>query len=592
MKGTQIIIEALRREKVELVFGYIGAALIPLFHDLWECRDIRFVMPRHEQGGAHAADGYARATGRTGVVFATSGPGATNLVTGIATAHMDSVPMVAITGQVKTHLIGNDAFQEADMTGITRPITKQNYIVTDPGELPRIFTEAFHIARSGRPGPVHIDLPVDISTAEVTAGFPERTTLRGYRPKTEGNARQIERAAALINASERPVLYIGGGVVASGASAELRALAETASIPVTPTLMGKGAFPDSHPLCMGMLGMHGTGTANNAVMACDTLVAVGARFDDRVTGKLEEFAPDARIIHIDIDPTSVSKNVEVDVPLVGDAKCILAGLLAHVREASHEDWLARVASWREEFPLRYGKGSLRPQYILETLARLTEGRPTVYTTEVGQHQMWAALHLGCDTPRTFITSGGLGTMGYGLPAAIGAQLGRPDALVFDISGDGSLQMNIQELQTLRSQKLPVKVIVLNNGYLGMVRQWQELFYERRYANVDMEDNPDFLEIARAYRIKGIRIETAAEVEAKLIEAIETDGPVLVDAWIEREENVYPMVPAGAAINRMICGRPRDRSNHSRPRRAKGLTSLRRGIEWTFPILIEARLDDQ
>ncbi|HOX37294.1 MAG TPA: biosynthetic-type acetolactate synthase large subunit [Candidatus Brocadiia bacterium] len=549
MKGTQAVIEALRREKVEVVFGYTGAAMIPLFHDLWECRDIRFVMPRHEQAGAHAADGYARATGRPGVVFTTSGPGATNLVTGIATAYMDSIPLVAFTGQVRTSLIGNDAFQEADITGITRPVTKHNWMVKNADDLPGVLREAFHVATTGRPGPVLVDLPVDVLTAQIGETGSRPIRLAGYKPGGEGNPRQIRRAAELINASERPVLYIGGGIIASGCSAQLRELAERANLPVTTTLMGKGAFPDAHPLSLNMLGMHGAPWANLAVQNCDLLIAVGARFDDRVTGRLEKFAPFATVIHIDVDPSSISKNVRAHCPIVGDAGAVLAALAQQLERRDRAEWHEQITRWKSDYPLSCSERGVNPKALLESLAGLTRGRRTIVCTDVGQHQMWTALFYPFAEPRTLITSGGLGTMGFGLPAAVGAQIGRPDSLVVCAAGDGSIQMNIQELTTLRSNRLPVKIIVFNNGCLGMVRQWQELFFDRRYANVDLSDNPDFVAVAEAFGVKGMRIEGPSDIEGTLRRAIEFPGPVLVDAPIGMEENVFPMVPAGEAIDR-------------------------------------------
>jgi len=553
MKGTKIFVEALRSEKVEVVFGYPGGALIPLFDELQHAKDIRFILPRHEQAGCHAAEGYARVTGKCGVVIATSGPGATNLVTGIANAYMDSIPLVAFTGQVKTHLIGNDAFQEVDLTGITRSITKHNYLIKNPEDLPVVLKEAFHIATTCRPGAVVVDLPVDVTTAEIETPLPASVDIPGYKPKLEGNPKQIERAAEVINASARPVLYLGGGIITSGCHDLVRKIAEKANLPVTTTLMGLGAFPSNHPLSLHMLGMHGTAYANYAVTNCDLLIAVGARFDDRITGKISAFAPDATIIHMDIDPTSVSKNIPVDIPVVGDAGNILKQLLPHLKTQERKEWLGRIAEWKKNFPLKYSATGLKPQFIIETLYELTQKRKTIICTEVGQHQMWAALFYQFTKPRTWVSSGGLGTMGFGLPASIGAQVGKPDHLVFDIAGDGSIQMNIQEFATIRNHKLPVKILVLNNGYLGMVRQWQELFFDKRYANTNLQDNPDFVRIAEAYDIKGLRITKKAEVKKTLQEAIAHKGPVLVDCQIDREENVFPMVPAGEAIDRMIGG---------------------------------------
>ncbi len=553
MKGTKLFVEALRNEGVDTVFGYPGGALIPLFDELVEAKDINFILPRHEQAGAHGADGYARVTGKPGVVIATSGPGATNLVTGIANAHMDSIPMVAFTGQVKTHLIGNDAFQEVDVTGITRSICKHNYLIKNPEEMPHIIREAFHLATTGRPGPVVVDLPVNITTADIQTPVQTEVDLPGYAPKLRGNQQQIEKAAELINSAKAPLLYIGGGIIASKAEDKIIELAEKGNIPVTSTLMGLGAFPDTHPLSLKMLGMHGTAYANYATSNCDVLIAIGSRFDDRVTGKLDEFASGAKIIHIDIDPTSVSKNVPVDIPIVGDAGMVLSDLICKIKDNPRTSWLEQINAWKESHPLKYCKDGLKPQYIIERLYELTKDRKTIISTEVGQHQMWTALFYKFTRSRTLVTSGGLGTMGFGLPAAIGAQVGKPDHLVVDIAGDGSIQMNIQELITLKNYQLPVKILILNNGYLGMVRQWQQLFFNEKYAFTDLNNNPNFVDIATAYGIKGMVLETKADTDKVLQEMIAHNGPVLVDARVDREENVFPMVPAGEALDRMIGG---------------------------------------
>ena len=547
--GARLLVERLRAEGVEVIFGYPGGVLIPVFDALYDERAIRFVLVRHEQGAAHAADGYARATGKVGVCLATSGPGATNLVTGIATAYMDSIPMVAITGQVKSTLIGNDAFQEADTTGITRPITKHNYLVRDVRDLARVVREAFHIASTGRPGPVLIDIPVDVSNSRVARPSGEiEMDLPGYAPTYEGNVRQIERAAALINSAERPVVIAGGGVIASGASAELRELARKARIPVATTLLGLGAFPEDDPLSLHMLGMHGTVYANLSVQKCDVLVSVGARFDDRITGKVDTFAPNAKIVHIDIDPSAISKSIRVDIPIVGDARRVLARLVPLVQPKERPAWLELIEEWKRMHPLDYRRdGKLRPQLVVEKIRELTRGRAIV-CTEVGQNQMWAAQFYGFTEPRTFISSGGLGTMGFGLPAAIGAKIGRPDAVVVDIAGDGSIQMNIQELATAVCNNLAVKVAILNNGYLGMVRQWQELFWKRRYSHTDICGVPDFVKLAEAYGALGLRVTEPDEVEPALRQAFADERPVLIDFRVEREENVTPMVPAGAPID--------------------------------------------
>ncbi|MBU1862152.1 MAG: biosynthetic-type acetolactate synthase large subunit [Candidatus Omnitrophica bacterium] len=555
MTGSEILIECLKRENVEVMFGYPGGSVIPIFDTLYSS-DIRFILVRHEQGAAHMADGYARATGKVGVCIATSGPGATNLVTGIATAYMDSIPMVALTGQVKTHLIGNDAFQEADMVGITRPITKHNYLVKDVKNLARVIREAFHIASTGRPGPVLVDIPVDITLASCKFEYPAQVDIRSYKPVVYGHPRQIKKAVDLINQAKRPLFYVGGGVIISGASAELTTIARKLSVPVTTTLNALGSFPENDPLSLGMLGMHGTAYANHAVQGCDLLISVGARFDDRVTGKIDEFAPHAKIIHIDIDPSSISKTVRVDLPIVGDAKNVLKELIKQVKPLKIKPWLRQVAQWKEKYPLQYKKDSktIKPQYVIEVVCKLTKG-DAIVVTEVGQNQMWAAQWYEYTKPRTFLSSGGLGTMGYGFPAAIGAQIGMPEKTVIDIAGDGSIQMNIQELSTAVANKIPVKVIILNNGYLGMVRQWQELFYGKRYAHTDLQTtgNPDFMKIAEAYGALGIRVTKNAEVEPAIKKALKHNGPVFVDVIIDREENVFPMVPAGQAIDRMIGG---------------------------------------
>ena len=552
--GAEVVIEALIKEKVDTVFGYPGGAMIPLYNVLYDVSKLRHILVRHEQAAAHAADGYARATGKIGVCLATSGPGATNLVTGLATACMDSVPLIAFTGQVPTSMIGNDAFQEANITGITYSITKHNYLVKDIDELPIVLREAFYIAKTGRPGPVLVDLPKDILNAGTTVEYPRQVKIRSYRPVYKGNLRQIEKAARVINASKRPVIYAGGGIVASNASEKLIKFAHQTSIPVTTTLMGLGVFPEDDPLSLQMLGMHGTFWANYAVSEADLIIAIGARFDDRVTAKTSEFAAQAKIIHIDIDPTAISKNVKVDLPIVGDATEVLTQLIELTNKGKgRETWLRKIVRWKKQYPLKYDKnGGLKPQFVIEKIYKLTEGK-AVITTEVGQNQMWAAQFYRYTKPRTFISSGGLGTMGYGFPAAIGAQIGLPEKVVFDIAGDGSFQMNIQELATVANYNVPVKVAILNNGYLGMVRQWQQLFYKSRYSQVDLIGRPDFVKVAEAYGVKGIRIEKKEKVESAIKEALATDGPVIMDFRVDREENVYPMVPAGAALHQMIEG---------------------------------------
>jgi len=553
LKGANILIESLIKEGVEIIFGYPGGVVLPIFDVLYD-KPIKFILTRHEQGAAHAADGYARATGKVGVCIATSGPGATNLITGIATAYMDSVPLVAITGQVKTNLIGSDAFQEADVTGITRPITKHNYLVKDVGELSRIIKEAFHVARSGRPGPVVIDLPVDVTLQEAEFEYPKELDIRSYKPVLTGHPGQLKKAQKAIKASQRPIIYAGGGVIISGADKELLELAEKTQIPVTTTLLGLGGFPETHPLSLKMLGMHGTAYANHAIMDSDLIIAIGSRFDDRVTGKLDEFAPHAKIIHIDIDPSSVSKNVDVDIPIVGDAKNILQALNKIVEPPKTKEWLEKISDWKKRGPLKYGDSDkIKPQYVVEQIYEATKGN-AIIATEVGQNQMWAAQFYKYTKPRTLLSSGGLGTMGYGFPAAIGAQMGMPDKVVFDIAGDGSIQMNIQELSTAVNNKLPVNIAILNNSCLGMVRQWQELFYKKRYSHTCFENgNPDFVKIAEAYGAMGIRASEKKDVRPAIDKAIASDKTVVLDFIVEGEENVFPMVPAGEAINRMIGG---------------------------------------
>jgi acetolactate synthase-1/2/3 large subunit len=557
--GAEILIKSLHEEGVTHIFGYPGGSVIPLTDKLYVTKILKFHLARHEQGAVHAADGYARATGNVGVCMATSGPGATNLVTGIATAYMDSIPIVAITGQVKCNLIGNDAFQEADIVGITRPITKHNYLVKDVKELALVVKEAFHIARTGRPGPVLIDLPVDVQLQSAEFKYPKTVDIRGYKPTYKGHVGQIKKIAKAIEKSKKPLIYAGGGIILSNASKELTAFARKSNIPVTMTMMGLGGFPENDPLSLGMLGMHGTAYANHAVQASDLIIAIGARFDDRVTGRIDDFAPNATIAHIDIDPASVSKNVPVDIPVIGDAKDILKKLGELVKKREYAEWHKAIARWKKDLPLKYkDDNKLRPQYVIEQIYELTKDRDVIISTEVGQNQMWSAQHFTFTKPRTWLSSGGLGTMGYGFPAAIGAQIGRPEAIVFDIAGDGSIQMNIQELATAVIEKIPVKIIILNNGYLGMVRQWQELFYEKRYAFTVLAEGtctmcPDFVKLAESYGAKGIRVSRKADVKKAIKDALKEKGPVIVDCLIEREENVFPMVPAGESISNMLHG---------------------------------------
>ncbi|QCQ21232.1 biosynthetic-type acetolactate synthase large subunit [Desulfoglaeba alkanexedens] len=568
LSGAQIFFECLKQEGVEVIFGFPGGAVIDIYHEMPK-HDIRHILVRHEQGAAHMADGYARATGRVGVCLVTSGPGATNTVTGIATAYMDSVPMVVFTGQVPTALIGNDAFQEVDIVGITRPCTKHNYLVKDVNDLARVIKEAFYLARTGRPGPVLVDLPKDVIQAVTEFRYPKKVNLPGYRPTVDPHMGQVTRAWNLLKSAKRPVIYAGGGVISAEAGGELTRIAEVLQAPVTTTLMGLGSFPavvrdasgerKPHPLWLGMLGMHGTFRANMAVQDADVLFAVGARFDDRVTGKISGFAPNAKIIHIDVDPTSISKNVSVHVPIVGDCKKALQKLL----ELAESDgipnvgelrmpWLEQIGKWRETYPLVYKQEGeeIKPQYVVETIFNLC-GEDTIITTEVGQNQMWTAQYYHFSRPRSLLTSGGLGTMGYGLPAALGAQAAFPDRLVIDIAGDGSIQMNIQELMTAVCYNLPVKVAILNNRFLGMVRQWQELFYERNYCATCLDESPDFVKLAEAYGAVGLRAVKQSEVEPVLREAFSVPRPVLIDFMVNPEEGVYPMVPAGKDISEML-----------------------------------------
>ena len=555
--GAQIIVECLKKEGVDILFNYPGGAVLPLFDELQHA-PFHQILVRHEQAAVHAADGYARSTGKVGVALVTSGPGATNTVTGIATAFMDSVPIVVLTGQVATPLIGNDAFQEADIVGITRPCTKHNYLVKEVKELGRILKEAFYIARSGRPGPVLIDLPKDILVSSTEFKYPEKILIRGYQPTYEGHSGQIERAVELIMKSKKPVVYAGGGIISSNASKELTLFAEKLGIPVTMTLMGLGGFPGNNPLSLDMLGMHGTYRANMAVMESDLLIAIGARFDDRVTGKSEAFAPHAKIIHIDIDPTSISKNVRVDLPIVGDCKRVLTKML-HLLEQGQmgsfkeglSKWHQQIGKWKSIHNMNYEQGdTIRPQFVIEKIYELTKG-DAIIATEVGQNQMWTAQYYQFLKPRTLLTSGGLGTMGYGLPAAIGAQVAFPNKLVIDIAGDGSFQMNSQELATVVQYRLPIKVAILNNGYLGMVRQWQEFFYGKRYASSSLEGiNPDFVKLAEAYGAVGLRVTKPEEIVPALMRAFSTRDPVIIDFVVDPEANVYPMVPAGEPLNQM------------------------------------------
>lgn len=557
--GAKILLESLKREGVDLFFGYPGGSVIDIYHELSEHPELKHVLVRHEQGAVHAADGYARASGKVGVCLVTSGPGATNTVTGIATAYADSIPLVVITGQVPTALIGNDAFQEVDIVGITRQCTKHNFLIKDVRKLAQVIREAFYLARSGRPGPVLVDLPKDIQQAKCDFVWPEEVRLRSYRPTFNANLNQLRRGMDVLMTSQKPVIMAGGGVIMADGSEELFQLAHLIHAPVTATLMGLGSFPGDDPLWLGMLGMHGTFAANKAISEADVILAVGVRFDDRVTGKLSAFAPNARIVHIDIDPTTLRKNVRVEVPLVSDCRSTLQGLRSILESGhaqkdwalSHVEWLSQIREWRDGHPLSWSRGkALKPQQVLEFLDKLTGGE-AIIVTEVGQNQMWAAQFCIYRKPRTFITSGGLGTMGYGLPAAIGAQFAFPDKLVVDVAGDGSIQMNIQELMTAVENQLPVKVLILNNGYLGMVRQWQELFYNRNYVATNMQGQPDFIKLAEAYGAEGVRIVTEDDLMERLPAALKSPRTTIIDVRVEPEENVYPMVPAGAALDEML-----------------------------------------
>ena len=560
--GAVALVRCLEAEGVDTLFGYPGGVALPIFDALYDSAQIRTILPRHEQGAVHASDGYARATGRIAPALVTSGPGATNTITGLANAYMDSIPMVVFTAQVAQSVLGTDAFQESDITGITMPITKHNYLVKHVDDLPGVIKEAFHIASTGRPGPVLVDIPVDVSKAELDFEYPATVHLPGYKPTVKGHAKQIKQAATLIAKARRPLLYAGGGVLASGATKELKELAEMMQLPVVTTLMGKGAFPEDHHLWIGMPGMHGAKYTNYTITETDLLIAVGVRFDDRVTGKLSAFASKAKVIHIDVDPAEIGKNKAVDVPVVGEAKPILAGIVAELRKAEAEPntdaWMHAIDDWRKQFPLHYktNEGMIAPQSVVQTIDRLTKDRKRVICTEVGQNQMWACQFTHITEPRTWVSSGGLGTMGFGLPAAMGAAVGLPDHLVIDIAGDGSIQMNSQEMATCKINDIPVKVVVLNNGYLGMVRQWQELFWDKRYASSVLDRScPDFVKLADAYGWKGIRVTDPEKLEAALIEAFDYDGPAFVDVWVEQEECVFPMVAPGGSIDEMLGGIP-------------------------------------
>ncbi|MGD8427047.1 MAG: biosynthetic-type acetolactate synthase large subunit [Balneolaceae bacterium] len=554
--GAGILIQTLKDLSVDTIFGYPGGAVLPLYDELFDAKDINHVLIRHEQAGTHAADGYARATGKPGVVLVTSGPGGTNTVTGIATAAMDSIPLVVFTGQVPTNMIGNDAFQEADIVGITRPITKHNYLVKDVEELEQVIREAFHVATSGRPGPVLIDLPKDMLKTEAHYSGLRKVSIPSYNPTKEGHSTQIRKAAKLLSEAQKPLIYAGGGVVLGEAWHELTAMAERHNIPVTTTLMGLGGFPESKPQALGMLGMHGTYYANMAITECDTLLAVGARFDDRVTGRLDGFSPHSKKIHIDIDPTNIGKNVKVDVPIVGDVKQVLPEIDRQIETPETKDWWRTIHTWQAEQPLKVPKSedSIKPQHMIEAISEVTNGEAIV-VTDVGQHQMWAAQHYTFNHPRSFLSSGGLGTMGYGFPAAMGAAFGCPDRPVVCITGDGGFQMTAYELSTAVEHEIPLKIAIMNNQCLGMVRQWQELFYHKRYSHsILKKGNPDFVKLAESYGAAGFRATNAREMDKILKEAMSiNDRPAVMDFRVEEHENCYPMVPAGAALNEMVLG---------------------------------------
>ena len=560
LKGSEIFLECLKKEKVDTLFSYPGGVVLPLFDVLYDQKDIRIILPRHEQGGVHMADGYARSTGKVGVALVTSGPGATNVVTGLATAHIDSIPLVVFTGQVPTALIGNDAFQEADIIGITRPCTKYNFLVKDVKDLAQTIKEAFHIASTGRQGPILIDLPRDVVTNKTEFHYPDSVEIRSYHPTIIGNKWQIKQAAEAIANAKKPVVFAGGGVLSSDASDKILEFAEATKIPVTTSLMGMGGFPGSHPLSLGMPGMHGSYYTNMAIHHSDLIIAIGVRFDDRVTGRVEGFAPNAKIIHIDIDPTSIRKNVKVNIPIVGDVKHVMTELNKEIHaikepwEAIRKSWLRQIELWREERPLSYEqKGDvIKPQYVVEKIHEVTGG-DAVIATDVGQHQMWTAQFYKFDKPRTLLTSGGLGTMGMGFPAAIGAKVAHPDKTVFCITGDGSIQMNIQELATAVECNITVKTAILNNRYLGMVRQWQDMFYSGRRSSSDLGTSPDFVKLADAYGAVGLRAERPSDVLPVLKEALKVKRPVFMDFVIDRYEEVFPIVAPGAAINEMIFG---------------------------------------
>jgi len=556
MNGAQIVVEVLKKQGVEYIFGYPGGACMPIFDALVDAPELKMILVRHEQGATHMADGYSRATGKTGVVLVTSGPGATNTVTGILTAHMDSVPLVILTGQTITPNLGKDAFQEADVFGVTMPVVKHSYLVRDVKDLSRVVKEAFHLASTGRPGPVLVDLPKDVVSADWDEDFTAEMDLPGYKVQTSGSSKGIKIISELLAKSKRPLLYVGAGAVISGAAKQVLKLAEKLQAPVTTTLLGKGAFSEHHPLSVGMLGMHGTAYANKTVVDCDLIMAIGARWDDRITGKVSEFCKDATKIHIDIDPAEFGKIIQPDISVNGDAATVLDELIPQVKRLDTKEWLKQIETWKKKHPLKYTKrGGLRAQHVLAELDRLT-GSNAIISTDVGQHQMWAAQFCKSTRERQWLSSGGAGTMGYGFPAAIGAQLGKPEEVVVAVVGDGGFQMTMSELATAAINKLPLKILIINNRYLGMVRQWQQLFFDNRESGVDMEGNPDFVKIGEAYGIKGFHLRRAGDVTKVLKKALAyNDGPCIIEAEVVKADNVFPMIPAGAAVSEMLIDEP-------------------------------------
>ena len=556
MNGAQIVVEVLKKQGVEYIFGYPGGACMPIFDALVDAPELKIILVRHEQGATHMADGYAKSTGKTGVVLVTSGPGATNTVTGILTAHMDSVPLVILTGQTITPNLGKDAFQEADVFGVTMPVVKHSYLVRDVRDLSRIVKEAFHLASTGRPGPVLVDLPKDVVSVEWDENFSSELDLPGYKVQTSGSTESIKYVSELLSKSKRPLLYVGAGAVISGAAKQLKKLAEILQAPVTTTLLGKGAFSEMHPLSVGMLGMHGTAFANKAVVECDLIMAIGARWDDRITGKVSEFCPNATKIHIDIDPAEFGKIIQPEISVNGDAAKVLEELIPLVKKLDTKEWLSKISEWKKKYPLKYPKrGGLRAQHVLAELDRLT-GSKAIISTDVGQHQMWAAQFCKSIRERQWLSSGGAGTMGYGFPASIGAQLGNPEDLVVAVVGDGGFQMTMSELATAAIHKLPIKILIINNRYLGMVRQWQQLFFDNRESGVDMEGNPDFVKVGEAFGVKGFHLRRAGDVTKVLKKALAyNDGPCIVEAEVVKADNVFPMIPAGAAVSDMLIDEP-------------------------------------